>query len=313
MLAIISSIGTIFLLIMLGYGLRYKSIPSEEYWQYADKLVYWVLFPCFLFYKISIIKLAPQLIPEISGTLLPGMLIAVAFAWVVSRWFKLNSKACSSVVQAAGRHNTFIALAIAESLFGEQGLLLATLATAILVPFTNIIIVVLMVIILHTGEQHWAKKIASDLVRNPILIAIFLGFAVNLSGVGTLPVIHPATSLLGSATLPIVLLCIGASMQFKGLKQTFSALMISSLAKFMVFPAVVLLLLISLEVNPEIAMILMIYASTPTAASGFALARQMGGDYKLMASLISNQTLFSFLTMPVTIYFSLKLLGLEIL
>jgi len=63
---------------------------------------------------------------------------------------------------------------------------------------------------------------------------------------------------------------------------------------------------------PETAIILIIYAATPTAASGFALARQMGGDYKLMASLITNQTLISFFTLPFTIYMATKYLGLEI-
>jgi malonate transporter len=308
---IITAIGTVFILILLGSLLRIKSIPSEEYWLYADKLVYWILFPSFLFYKTSTITLTGDLLGPISQTLLAGMVLSVIFAWTVSRWKNIESAPCSSVVQGAGRHNTFIALAIAESLFGEKGLMIATLSTAILVPVTNLVIVITLVIILNKGHQQMVRKISGDLLRNPLIISIFLGFVANLAGFKSIPVIHDATGLLGSATLPIVLLCIGASIQFSGLKKSLKPLLISSIAKFIIFPAVVFSIVLLVEVPPEIAIILIIYAATPTAASGFALARQMGGDYKLMASIISNQTLASFITLPLTIYMAIKYLGLE--
>ncbi len=310
MIEIISAIGTIFAMILLGSLLRAKSVPSEEYWIYADKLVYWILFPSFLFYKTSTITITAELLTPVSQTLVAGMLLTVVIVWVASRWLKFDSKACSSIVQASGRHNTFIALAIAEKLFGESGLLIATLATAILIPVTNIAIVIALVIILNKDQQQLFKKISGDLIRNPLLIAIFCGMTFNALGFKHIIILHDVTSLLGSATLPVVLLCIGASMRFEGLKQTLPALLLASIGKFIIFPGIVLFLLLQTSVPPEIAIIVILYASVPTAASGFALARQMGGDYKLMASLITNQTLISFLTLPFSIYLATRFWGL---
>jgi len=312
MIDIISAIGTIFFLFLLGSYLRLKSVPSEEYWLYADKLVYWILFPAFLFYKTSTITISSELLPQISSPLLSGLLLSVMIIWIASNWLKFDNKAGSSIVQAAGRHNTFIALAISERLFGESGLLIATLATAVLIPVTNISIVIALVIILNKGQQNLFTKVINDLIRNPLLIAIFSGFMFNYLGWSDVVILHDVTALLGSATLPVVLLCIGASMRFQGLKQTMPALVLSSLGKFILFPGIVLLVLLVVTTPPEIAIILIIYAAVPTAASGFALARQMGGDYKLMASLITNQTLISFFTLPFTIYMATKYLGLEI-
>ncbi|MCK5663054.1 MAG: AEC family transporter [Thiotrichaceae bacterium] len=312
MIDIISAIGTIFALILLGSYLRLKSVPSEEYWLYADKLVYWILFPAFLFYKTSTISISSEILPQISSPLLSGLLFTVMIIWIASNRLKFDNKAGSSIVQAAGRHNTFIALAISERLFGESGLLIATLATAVLIPVTNISIVIALVIILNKGQQNLFTKIINDLIRNPLLIAIFSGFMFNYLGWTNVVIIHDVSALLGSATLPVVLLCIGASMRFQGLKQTMPALLLSSLGKFIIFPVIVLLALLLITTPPEIAIILIIYAAVPTAASGFALARQMGGDYKLMASLITNQTLISFFTLPLTIYMATKFFGLEI-
>jgi len=312
MIDIISAIGTIFALILLGSYLRLKSVPSDEYWLYADKLVYWILFPAFLFYKTSTISISSELLPQISTPLLSGLLLTILIIWLASNRLKFDNKAGSSIVQAAGRHNTFIALAISERLFGESGLIIATLATAVLIPVTNISIVIVLVIILHKGQQNLITKIVNDLIRNPLLIAIFSGFMCNYLGWTHILIVHDVTALLGSATLPVVLLCIGASMRFQGLKQTHPAFVLSSLGKFLLYPVIVLGGLLMIPTPPETAIILIIYAATPTAASGFALARQMGGDYKLMASLITNQTLISFFTLPFTIYMATKYLGLEI-
>ncbi len=312
MVEIVSSIGTVFALILLGSVIRLKMITGDEYWFFADKLVYWILFPSFLFYKTSTINITVELILPISQTLVAGMLLSVAIVWVASCWFKFDQKACSSIVQASGRHNTFIALAIAEKLFGEHGLLIATLSTAILIPVTNIAIVVALVIILNKGQQQLFKKITGDLIRNPLLIAIFFGLLFNYLNLKDVLMLHDITALLGSATLPIVLLCIGASMRFEGLKQTLPALILASIGKFLIFPGIVLFLLFKTAVPADIAIIAIIYATVPTAASGYALARQMGGDYRLIASIITNQTLISFVTLPVSIYLAIRFLGLKV-
>ncbi len=312
MFDILGAIATIFSLILLGVGLRIKSVPSEEYWQYADKLVYWVLFPSFLFYKTSTIEIDLEVMRPMAQALLTGMLLAVLASWLASRALKINEKSCSSIVQAAGRHNTFIALAIAESLFGQHGLALATLSTALLVPFTNIIIVVALVLILNKGQDQLLKKIGGDLLRNPLLIAIALGFVANALGWRHIPVFHDVAALLSQATLPVVLLCIGASLRLQHMKNTSQALSLSLLGKMLVFPLVVLAIAQASGLDAEISMILLIYAAVPTAASGFALARQMGGDYRLMATLITNQTLIAFFTLPLTLYLGARWLGIAL-
>lgn len=312
MFEILSAIATIFTLILLGAALRIKSVPSEEYWLYADKLVYWVLFPAFLFYKTSTLSIDIDVMWPIAQTLLVGMFAAVLFAWVSSHWMHIDARAASSIVQGAGRHNTFIALAIAESLFGEHGLVIATLAIAVLIPVTNLVIVTSLVVILNKGQDQLLRKISGDLMRNPILLGIAAGFLANALDFKHIPVLHEVTRLLGSATLPVVLLCIGASLRLDHLKNSASALWLSSLGKFLVYPLVLLLAVKITGLSADIAIILLFFAAAPTAASSFALARQMGGDHQLMATLITQQTLIAFFTLPLTIYFAARLLGIPL-
>jgi predicted permease len=49
--------------------------------------------------------------------------------------------------------------------------------------------------------------------------------------------------------------------------------------------------------------------AAPTATSSFALASELGGDTRLMAEIISVQTLVAALSMPLWIWLSVVLVG----
>lgn len=52
-----------------------------------------------------------------------------------------------------------------------------------------------------------------------------------------------------------------------------------------------------LALSPILLAIVVIFSAMPTAPSAFILARQLGGDTRLMASIITFQTLLSVLTL----------------
>lgn len=299
---IVFAIAPIFILIVLGNLLRRNGIPSIEFWNQNDKLVYWVLFPALLFVTTSTLELSGDLFGSYALVILAGFGAAALFG-ILSTWaFKLPGTVGSSVLQGCARHNTFIALAIAEALFGLEGLAMAALVTAVLIPITNVVVVALMVGMLpHDPNRSIAGAIARDLARNPLLLSVVLGIAANLSGVGFVPVLHDTLGILAAAALPIVLLCIGANLRVKEMRASGMPTLLSMVGKFVVFPLAMFgaIVLTGLEGTP--ALIAMIFACVPTAASGFTLARQMGGDAPLAAAIVTLQTALSFVSLPLAI------------
>ena len=73
------------------------------------------------------------------------------------------------------------------------------------------------------------------------------------------------------------------------------------LGKMLVFPLAIFLLSRWVGLDQTQTLVAMLFGAAPTAASGFTLAREMGGDAPLMAAIITIQTLVSILTMPLTI------------
>ncbi len=313
MINILIAIAPIFILIVLGHLLRRGNIPSLEFWNLNDRLVYWVLFPPLLFFKMATMDLAGRGFGQLAVMVYVGFAAALLFALLIGRVLKFDRPLNTSVLQGTARHNTFIALAVAEALFGSQGLLTATIITALLIPVTNLSVVSLMIVTLRGGEPRGVLRVITvELMRNPILLAVFFGWLVNLSGIENIPVVFDVCQILGAAALPIVLMCVGANIRIRAMAASTLPLLISITGKLIVFPLGILLAGLALRVDPQTLMIALIFGSVPTAAGAYSLAKQMGGDAPTMAAIVTVQTGLSFITMPLTLMLIARFLGIDI-
>lgn len=286
-------------------------MEHPEFWGGVDRLAYWVLLPALLFNKISTMQLTAGFVGPYAAVVAGGFFAAFVFALVVSLALRFAGPVASSVVQGAARHNTFIALAVTERLFGPAGQASAYLASSILIPITNVAVVVAMVL-LHRNKDtspSVGRAIVRDIVRNPLLIAVMLGLAFNGAGLGKLPILHDMTDLLGRAALPMVLLSIGSAIRLEGLRAAFPPIAVATLGKMVVFPLAILVLAQAFGLALVPASVAMIYGSAATATSSYALARQMGGDAPLAATIVTLQTLLSFFTIPLAIAITRAVFG----
>lgn len=294
MLTIFLAIAPVFILILMGYGLRRGGIPSTEFWNLNDRLVYWVLMPALFFAKISAADLSGGL-GEYAALLYVGFFAAILCGWILARGFPAPQG--SSLVQGSARFNTFVGLAIAEALLGAPGLQVAVLGSALLVPVVNVTVVTLMSWQLGQG----GKSILAGLVKNPLILSICAGALFNMAGWGEVPVLHEIARILGNAALPIMLLCVGANLQLRGLGGSRRIIGYSLLGKFVVNPAAVGLAAFLLAPDPLAFQVALILAALPTGVAAYTLSREMRGDSALMAAIITTQTLVSFVTLPLTL------------
>ena len=312
MIEMMLAIAPIFLLIVLGHALRRGGIPNIEFWNLNDKLVYWVLFPSLLFYKMATMELSGDLLGEFARVIYLGFASVVIFALVAGRLLGLDRPAWTSVLQGCARHNTFIALAVAERVFGSEGLALAALITALLIPVTNVSVVSLMVLLLRGSQRSGvavAVAVARDLARNPLLIAVAAGIAVNRIGLPHIPVVYDMAKILGGAALPVVLMCVGANIRMRAMAAATIPTLLSITGKMIVFPVVIGFAAVAVGLDTTAALVAMIFGAVPSAAGAYNLARQMGGDAPAMAAIITIQTAISFVTLPLTLTLAAHLLA----
>ncbi len=300
-------ISPVFILIILGNVLRRVGVPDVSFWDVNDKLVYWVLIPALLFYHISKISLSSEMLYSYGVVILSGLLIVTIAAVLISKFLGYSPESWSSVLQGAARHNAFIALAIAGSLYGDDGLAIGAVLMLLYVPSINIVVISIMVSNLkQPGKKESSKGIANifiELIKNPFILAMIAGLLTSLIESDKLIIIKETSGLLGSAALPIMLLTIGAKIKVRDLTLKITPIIISNSLKLIVFPLVAYLAASYMGLSHLEVVVAVIFASVPTAASSHALAKQFGGDEELMTSIVTTQVALSFITIPVILAF----------
>ncbi|GAB3477059.1 AEC family transporter [Marinomonas epiphytica] len=298
----------VFLLLLVGTLCQRLRFPMEGFWSGVDKLSYWVLFPALLFHKTSQIDFSNPLLVNYALVLILALLFCSGVVLLLAKLTHEPAPVASSMLQAGVRFNTFIVLALAGSLYGNEGLVMAALGVSVLIPAVNVFLVVSMVL-MHgqsSSSNGLIRLVTGALVRNPLVIAIALGSASNLLGLPPILLVSDVIAMLSQAALPMVLLAVGASVQLDAIRSVGRSFVLSSITRFAIFPVVIGMLCWVLGIKGLAAQVAILFGVVPTATSAYALARQLGGDAEKMAAYIALQTILSALTVPFSVWLSLQ-------
>jgi predicted permease len=303
------SILPVFLLLVAGAVCQRFRFPIDGFWLGVDKLAYWVLFPALLFHKTSQIDFSNPMLPKYASILLLALFVTAIFVFISAWLLKVTAPTASSMLQAGVRFNTFIVLALAGSLYGDEGLVLAALGASVLIPSVNVFLVASMVLMHRPPakkgvEVSLPRLLSGALIRNPLIISIVLGSGLNLLGLTPIILISDVVGMLSQSALPLVLLAVGASIRLETIRSVGMTFVLSSVARFVMFPLVIGIMCWWLDVRGLPALVAVLFGTVPTATSAYALARQLGGDTGRMSAYITMQTLMSVLTVPVSVWLS---------
>ena len=285
----------LFALIVAGYALRLRGFPSEAFWPGAERLNYFILFPALLFSSLARAPLDNPALPDLAG----AVLLALGCGWVallickrVRGW---PASRFGALTQGTLRFNTYLGLAAVGSLFGEQGLALAALMLALMVPTVN----VMSVWSLTAERGVSARSLLLPILKNPLILACLAGALVNLSGLGLPGGSDRLLGLLAAASLPLGLLCVGAALKPQELGGEVPALGWNSAVRLLLVPEMAYGVARLTGLPAMETTILVLFFALPTAPTAYVLTRQLGGDSHLMAGIITLQTLLAAASLPL--------------
>jgi predicted permease len=299
---IIIALWPVFALLLLGFWARRSGFPGEGFWQPAEKATYYVLFPALLVERLAGAELAGTESLRLAALVVLMLLAAALLASLCKPLLRLSAPVFTSFFQGSVRFNTYVALAVTAALYGTEGIVLAAVITAVMIPLLNLFSVLAFAL---ASEQNFSlPKLLNTLLKNPLILACLLGIALSLSGLGLPRTVSSVLELLGRMALPLGLLAVGAGLNLHTLRGAGRALVAASLIKLLLLPLLAFGLAQHWSLDARITGVIMVFAAVPTATSAYILARQMGGDAELMAAIITAQTLLSMLTLPVVLMLS---------
>ena len=279
---------------ILGKVISLTILKEDNFWQSLSKLCYWVLFPAMLFNTIARSNFSDMAVDKTMIALFIGLFGVMIIAWLAGRQVGLNNPDLSSLLQGSFRHNGFMALSIVAGLYGPNEVALGTLCLATLVPVSNVMSVAILI---YLNKRHDGVDIrrlmVKELLRNPLILAIAAGLIAKYMPADVPQFMLDTTELLGRGALPALLLAIGAGVHLSAFRSAWRALLLSALAKAVLFPGLMVGAAMMMGVEGVGLVIIMIFGVMPTALSSYPLARELGGNAKLMAEIISLQTVLS--------------------
>jgi len=289
---IFSALIPVFGLILIGYFFKRIKFPSLEFWPQADKLTYYILMPALLIYELS----NASLNSKNSFNFVMAALLAIFFTMIVlvivNKIKSTNAPAFTSIAQGGIRFNTYVFLALAGAIFGNDGLVLSAIILTFAIPFINILCITIFALYISNEKLNFLYLLKS-IITNPLIIACVIGGSINFLGIHFPIVINNTLEILSKAALPMGLLSVGFGLVIKEINSSKSELLISSIAKHLVMPIFIFAFGKYFGLDEMMISILVLFAVLPTAPSSFILARQLGGDIGLMSSIITVQTLVS--------------------
>jgi len=226
---------------------------------------------------------------------------------VILLFEKDNRRATTLAVTTFRSNINLFGLAVAVSLYGEEGSGLIALMGAIMIPLMNALAVVLF-------EQGRAKKsnvlqTLLAVLKNPLIIASIAALVLKLLPITIPDLIWNVIKSIASATTPICFISLGVSLNPGEMRENARVLALSTILKMFIMPAILITVFVLMGFRNESLCALMIIFGAPTAIAVFPMAVSMDGDGPLAGQMVCLTTIVSIFSIFL-FTFVLKLLAL---
>lgn len=297
--------------VLLGYLFKRIGLVTREVAVGMNRLVFRLFLPVMLFLNVYRIETLAEVDPTYIFYTLGVSLILFAVTVPITRAVTKDPRQRGVLVQGSFRSNfALVGIPLATSLFGEAGGMIATVLGAFLIPLYNVL-AVFSLSIFGDGEHKrpsW-KKILTDILKNPLILAIALGFVTLLvralfvrTGVEfrltDLPFLEKTLSSLSAVATPLSLVVLGAQFEFSAIASLRRQILFAVLLRGVVIPTLGLSVAYALGCfeGAHFAAFAAAFC-TPIAVSSVPMAQEMGADSALAGQLVVWTTLVSALTL----------------
>jgi predicted permease len=306
MLAILAITAPIFLLIGVGYTARWSGIITHEQVQGVGVFVMYCALPSLVIRALTQQPLHDVLKLDYLFAYGLGSIVVLLFGLLLSVKFQrqpLNLGAMHALGMAAA-NSGFVGYPVAAMIIGSPAAIMLALnmviETLIIIPTA----LILAEMSLQQGTSVWAtvRKTALSLIKNPILVGLFIGMMLTVSGL-TLPgAVGKAIDMLAEAAGPAALFVIGGALyglKVKGMVRDVSQVVAG---KLLLHPLAVLVAFMLVPgIEPLYIAGALIFAAAPMI-SIYPLFGQRYGLGGVSAAAMLVATTLSFVSLNVLIW-----------
>jgi len=283
-------------LIVAGIGYGWARSGQAYPTEFVTRLVLNVSTPCLVLSTLSRAEVDVQVFGQIAlGCVVITLLMAVV-GWVLSRTINADPKVLVPAYMFPNTGN--MGLPISLYAFGEPGLALAV-AFFVVLSIGHFSVGM----ILAGAAESWRR-----LLLNPVIVSLGVALVVLLLDLQLPRWLGNTIDLLGSMSIPMMLLTLGVSLASIRPKQVGKGMALGGLR--MLCGAIIgWAIALALDLPPLAQGVLILQAAMPVAVFNYLFAVKANRSPETVASLVICSTLLSFLLIPVLLAFLLPMVG----
>ncbi|MCI8483525.1 MAG: AEC family transporter [Lachnospiraceae bacterium] len=301
----------IFLVMALGWGLKQSGMLNENFVAVANKFNFQVTLPFLLFRDISSVNIREVF--DLNYVLFCALASSACFwlIWGGTKLFLKDRSMTGAFVQASFRSSAAVmGLAFIQNIYGQSAM--GPLMIIGAVPLYNIYSVLVLTFEGEQSQQADKKEkiqeACKNILKNPIIISIFLGLLVSLLGITFPALVSKTIQNVAQMATPLALVTLGAGFEGRKAVAKLKPTLAAALLKLAAQPLVFLPLAAALGFEGEKMIGILIMLASPTTPSCYIMAKNMGNDGTLTASVVVTTTLLASFTLTGWI-FLLKVMG----
>ncbi|WP_447553338.1 AEC family transporter [Vreelandella sp. EE22] len=297
----------VFAMVFIGIVLKRLKLIDRTFVSTASALVFQATLPTLIF--LSLIK--ADLGVALDIPLLVFFAIATLGQFFLSwLWahYRVEYAERGIYVQGAFRGNGgVVGLALAAGMYGNYGLSAGSLLLGLVIVLYNVLSVWVLSTYQPGQATNWRAMLKS-IATNPLIIAVVVAVPFTTLSIELPRWVMTSGDYFASLTLPLALICIGATLSAASLRNGRRVALSSSVMKMVVLPGGATIAAWLVGFSGEQLGLLFLFFASPTAAASFVMAKAMNGNVTLAANIIAMTTLMASLTITLGI-FVLRLLG----
>lgn len=299
----------LFAIIFTGYFLRKVNFIGEEMNDGLNRFICYFAFPCLLIQKIGNLEMdgltRKFMIMFFLSLAMFCLYALLSYAYAKLRRFPPRAANVAELSMSAP-NNGFMGIPMSMIFFGEEGLFLMMAHNVVL----NIYFFTYSLATLRRNNESKEKmsvrkalKAVRDVLLNPNIVAIIVGFIIAYSGLPLDNIFGDYMNAMGGIATPMAMIYIGSSLAGGNFFDMFRNHIVweSSMNKLIIFPLLTLIIAYFLPVSPLIKASLVLGCSFPTGATVSMLAQQENQNAELSSKILFFTTMISMVTIPLTV------------
>lgn len=293
----------IFMVIILGYILMRVGFLTKEFTETADKYVFKVALPVLLFKQIGTADIRSEF--DIRFVLFCMVVTTVMFGvvWLLARIFIKDKSMVGAFTQGSVRGSAAIlGIAFIDNIYGSSGMGPLMIVSA--VPLYNIYSVIILTVEDRDNKngKEAIKKSFINVLKNPIIIGIFLGMIVACTGLKIPTIPLKAINSVAATATPIALIVVGAGFEGKKAIAKIRPTIVAVFIKLIALPLIFLPVAVRMGFRREALVAIIIMLGSPTTVTCYIMAKNMNNDEVLSGSIVVLATLLSSLTLTGLVF-----------